>query len=38
MVLLGSRAEGDGDDRYQIALMAEQLDVDSDNWSLGCVP
>lgn len=30
MVLLGSRAEGDGDDRYQIALMAEQLDVDWD--------
>lgn len=29
-VLLGSRAEGDGDDRYQIALMAEQLDVDWD--------
>ena len=31
-VLLGATQGGDGDDRYQIKLMAEELDCDSDEW------
>jgi hypothetical protein len=33
LILVGSTKGGDGDDRYQIELMANQLDYDTDKWT-----